>query len=294
MSKVSPFIKWVGGKSKLLGEYSKIFPSTYNRYFEPFLGGGAVFFGLNKSPSAVISDANTELINAYQCVKKYPQQLSELLEIHQSNYSDSSESYYYSVRDSQPSLELDRAARFIFLNKTCHGGLYRVNKSGKFNVSWGKYKNPAIPTLEALTTASTVLQNAEIINGDFTDVILQAEADDLVFCDPPYIQFVEQEKEPAPQLTLDLGLDLSSPLKNQMFTQYTSDGFSTEKHTQLRDLCLKLSQKGVLVAIANSDCEYTRELYKDFNVHSLEVTHAINRDVEGRQTPVKEILVTNW
>ena len=182
--KAKPILKWAGGKTQLLGELCAKVPSHYGKYIEPFFGGGALFFALEPE-HAVLADSNPELINMYREVASNAEQVIIYLE----QYENTSERFY-EVRalDWAQLPPAEAAARMIFLNKTCFNGLYRVNKKGQFNVPFGRYKNPKICDRAAILAASRVLSRAEIICGDYLDVLEHhAAAGDLIFLDPPYL-----------------------------------------------------------------------------------------------------------
>src|SRR2546426_525371 len=188
MSAVQPFVKWAGGKSQLLGELERYFPRNYNRYFEPFLGGGAVYFYL-RPREAVLSDANFELVNTYRIVASKVDDLIRTLQDYQAKRL--TEDRYYRVRDLEPDSlsNVERAARFIFLNKTCYNGLYRVNKDGKFNVPFGKYdRMPHLFEPANLKAASDLLRKATIKTEYYLPVLKEFHAGkgDFVYADPPY------------------------------------------------------------------------------------------------------------
>jgi DNA adenine methylase len=194
-----PFVKWAGGKSQLLSELDSMIPTKFNRYFEPFLGGGAMFFHLvsykNMRFTAYLSDINTELITAHNVVKNNVTELIEFLKTHQREYNRNPSKYYYKLRDEiKPETDVDKAARFIALNKTCFNGLYRVSRSGIFNVPMGKYKNPLICDASNLENISKALRysKAAIKVNDYKSALLKAEEGDFIYLDPHIIQQVQQ------------------------------------------------------------------------------------------------------
>jgi DNA adenine methylase len=265
-----PFLKWAGGKSKLIKQYLDHLPSenTYKNYYEPFLGGGAVFFHIQPS-KAILTDINAELITTYRCVRDNIQELISLLKEHESKHS---RDYYYSVRANLVKTDLEKAARLIYLNKTCFNGLYRVNSQGKFNVPLGKYKNPNICPEDLLIAASEALERAEIKQTNFIEILNHANtSDDFVYFDPPYYPISE----------------------TSYFTSYTNYSFKENQQIQLRDIFVKLSERGVKVMLSNSDCEFIRNLYTDFNIHTISATRAINSNAKKRGK-INEILVTSY
>ncbi len=213
-----PFLKWAGGKSKLIEQYTPYFPKDFKTYYEPFLGGGAVFFHLQPK-NAVISDINSELINTYCCVRDHLEQLIPLLEKHQQKHS---KEYYYYVRSQFEATELASAARLIYLNKTCFNGLYRENSKGLFNVPIGKYKNPKIYNAELLYLVSEALQSAQITVKPFESILKYANFNDFVYFDPPYYP-------------------LSS---TSNFTAYNCNSFSEYDQIKLRNIFIQLAKKG--------------------------------------------------
>lgn len=273
-----PFIKWAGGKTQLISQYADYFPARYLNYYEPFVGGGAIFFHLQPT-SAVLFDINLELVNVYRCVRDQLEELVDRLEEHHEQHSSE---HYYAVRAAMQisksedwfaqGSNVDRAARFIYLNKTCFNGLYRENSKGHFNVPLGSYKNPAIYDPEILRADSIALQSAEIQPGSFDQVLQYAHtSDDFVYFDPPYYPI--------------------SPTSN--FTAYNRYAFGEEKQIQLRDVVKELSDRGVKVMLSNSDCEFVRDLYQDFNIHTIHATRNINCNAEKRGK-ITEVLVTTY
>lgn len=261
-----PFIKWVGGKRSIMGKLIERLPKHINTYYEPFLGGGALFFALDDQISkAELSDINEHLILSYQSVQQTPEQLIDVLREHELNYT---EKYYYDIRDvclnSKTNVQL--AARFIFLNKTGYNGMYRVNKNGKFNVPFGKYQNPQICDSHNIKAASVVLQKANIRHGTFTEI---APRDgDFVYADPPY---------------------------DRTFTNYTSAGFDQEYQVLLRDLALKWHDSGACVMLSNSNTELIRTLYghEPFIFETVPAPRFVNCDPEGR-SPIDELLIRTY
>ena len=266
-----PFLKWAGGKSKLISQYIPYFPAKFATYYEPFLGGGAIFFYLvNNSPafSAILSDINFELINAYCCVKDRVEELICLLEEHQKRHN---KDYYYHVRLSKGTF-VENAARLIYLNKTCFNGLYRENSKGEFNVPIGKYKNPPICNPEGLRSVSVALQTTLIKVRPFDAILDDAKTEqDFVYFDPPYY-----------------------PLSNTSnFTAYSRFAFNEHDQIRLRDTFAELAKRGVKVMLSNSDCPLIRELYQEFNIHEISAARAINSNAKKRGK-ITELLVTSY
>lgn len=271
-----PFIKWAGGKSQLISQYVSYFPKRYQNYYEPFVGGGAIFFHLQPSRSMLI-DINLELVNVYRCVRDRVEELIDRLEHHHQQHCAD---HYYQVRSQLAPNDdwfyegnnVDRAARLIYLNKTCFNGLYRENSKGHFNVPIGSYKKPGIYDPEILRADSIALQSAKVEPGSFAQVLKHAQSsEDFVFFDPPYYPI--------------------SPTSN--FTAYNRYSFSEAQQIQLRDLMAELSNRGVKVMLSNSDCPFIRELYKEFNVHTIYASRNINCNAEKRGK-ITEVLVTNY
>ena len=266
-----PIIKWVGGKRQLMFELLKNMPKDYNRYFEPFIGGGALFFELHPE-NAYISDANEDLINLYSVVKNNVDELIEDLEKHKIL-----KEYFLDIRNIDRQEEylnwtnIQKASRFIFLNRTCFNGLYRVNSQGQFNVPFGNYKNPKIIDKENLYNCSRLLQNTEIKHADFTEIINRAQKGDFVYFDPPYVPLNETSN----------------------FTSYTKDGFNIDMQFKLRDLCHELNSKGIYFMLSNSDTKLVNELYENYNIKKVFASRAINSNSNGRGK-ITEVLVRNY
>lgn len=267
-----PFLKWAGGKSQLIQQYISYFPKNFQTYHEPFLGGGAVFFYLYRYQSniqAFLTDINPEVINAYCCVKNNVEQLILLLEEHQLRHN---KNYYYDVRSCTFATSIERAARLIYLNKTCFNGLYRENSKGDFNVPIGKYKNPTICNPDLLRSVSATLKSAQIEVRPFEAVLAYAKKrSDFVYLDPPYYP-------------------LSS---TSNFTAYSRYSFNENDQTRLRDVFVEIAGRGVKVMLSNSDCPFIRELYKEFKIHSVSAARAINSDAKKRGR-IPEVLVTSY
>lgn len=263
-----PFLKWAGGKSRLISQYQDYFPKDYKTYYEPFLGGGAIFFYLQPS-QAILTDINADLILTYQCVRDHLEELITLLQKHKQGHNSE---YYYDVRNYHTGTDLEKAARFIYLNKTCFNWLYRVNSQGKFNVPIGKYKNPGICQEKVLKVASVALEKVEIKHANFEEVLNYATtSNDFVYFDPPYYPL--------------------SPTSN--FTAYSNFCFDENQQIKLRDIFIKLANKGVKVMLSNSDCPFIRDLYSGFNVHTISAARSINSNAQKRGK-ITEILVTSY
>ncbi|MFK5974961.1 MAG: MvaI/BcnI family restriction endonuclease [Sulfurovum sp.] len=276
--KYQPFIKWVGGKRGLLSQILPLFPKEFEDYHEPFLGGGAVFFelysrGLLRDKNIYLSDINKELINTYNIVKNSPLELIISLEEFKSKHN---KEFYYKIReqdrqDNFKSLsDLQRATRFIYLNKTCFNGLYRVNRKGQYNTPIGSYKNPNIADSSVILRASEALQNAIIVNQSFDKVLDNAKAEDLVYFDPPYY-----------------------PLnQTASFTAYNENIFLEERQKELFDIFKALDNKKCSVFHSNSDTVFIKELYNDYDINIVQANRFINSKASGRGK-ISEILVRN-
>ncbi|WP_392531325.1 DNA adenine methylase [Nostoc sp. C117] len=265
-----PFLKWAGGKSRLIQQYIPYFPKSYKTYYEPFLGGGAIFFYLQPT-TAILTDINAELINTYCCVRDNVEELISLLKEHKKQHN---RDYYYSVRNNSPSSALEKAARVIYLNKTCFNGLYRVNSQGKFNVPLGRYENPNICPEDLLRVASAGLYHAEIQQADFTEVLNRATGnDDFVFFDPPY-----------------------HPINNtSYFTAYSANSFTKKDQELLRDTCAELASRGVRIMVCNSNSEFIQKIYTEINfeIHTIKATRSINSNIKNRGM-IDELLITSF
>ncbi|MFN7716128.1 MAG: DNA adenine methylase [Pseudanabaenaceae cyanobacterium] len=278
----TPFVKWVGGKRALMPELIAHLPPKFdpqvNSYYEPFLGGGALFFALQSRASGLInanlSDTNLELVLTYITVRDNPQELIERLKQHQANHS---KEYYYQIR-SQHNLQspLDVAARFIYLNKTCYNGLYRVNSKGAFNVPMGSYKDTSAIVQEGnIFACSRALQNVNINHYQFEKINIQKtspKSGDFIYFDPPY--------HPTDELS---------------FTRYAKLDFTEKNQEDLRDFAAKLSKKGVYVMISNSETGFIKSLYqrKPFKISLVSAPRFVNCKANKRGN-VGEVLITNY
>jgi DNA adenine methylase len=266
-AQAKPFLKWAGGKSRLIAQYQPFLPKEFDTYYEPFLGGGALFFYL-RPQRAVLSDINPELVNVYTCVRDRVSDLIQHLEGHAAHHSHE---YYYQMRSSSPDASIERAARLLYLNKTCFNGLYRVNAQGRFNVPIGRYSNPRICDPDLLYTASESLQSAIIIQRSFDQILESVVSDrDFIYFDPPY--------QP---------LSLTSN-----FTSYSRIAFTTEHQIQLRDVFSRLAQQNVKVMLSNSDCPFIRQLYQGFDIQTIQAARAINSHAKKRGK-INEVLVNS-
>ena len=266
-----PIVKWVGGKRQLMFELLKNMPKSYNRYFEPFIGGGALFFELQPE-NAYISDMNEELINLYFVVRDNVYELISDLNKH-----EISKEYFLEIRNLDRTSEyknlsnVQRASRFIYLNRTCFNGLYRVNSQGQFNVPFGNYKNPRIVDENNLLNCSELLKNTEIKCADFSEILTKVKKGDFVYFDPPYVPLNETSS----------------------FTSYTKDGFDMDMQFKLRDICDELDSMGVKFMLSNSDTKFVNELYSNYEIKKVFASRAVNANAEGRGK-ITEVLVRNY
>ena len=269
------FLKWAGGKSQLIEQFENLFPPEFRNYYEPFIGSGAVFFYLKSKlrlNKVILSDSNEELINCFIVVRDKPSELIEVLLSHRKRHS---KEYYYEVRrlESNRLDSVSKAARMIYLNKTCFNGLYRVNSKGQFNVPYGDYNNPSIFDRNTLIQASQMLQDVDLRVMTFDKVLDFAGKDDFVYFDPPYI-----------------------PLsKTSSFTRYSKSEFSIKEQNQLSEVFRALDSRGCFVMLSNSDHSLTRELYRgyDKNIVIVRAKRKIN-SVGSKRGPINEIVVTNY
>lgn len=275
--KPKPFVKWVGGKRQLLKQFRELnlyppecFNPESNTYFEPFVGGGAVFFDLLPK-RAELSDTNRELVMTYNVIKNNVDSLIKSLKKHIYN-----KEYYLGVRaqDINELSDIDVASRFIFLNRTGFNGMYRVNKSGQFNVPFGRYKNPLICDENNLRKVSEALQGITITHRDYKDVLELAKIGDFIYFDPPYY-----------------------PLNpTSSFTAYTAKGFFEKEQIELRDTFVKLHERGCFVMLSNSDTPFINELYSELegvSINKIIAGRAINSK-GSKRGKINEVLITNY
>ena len=268
-----PFVKWAGGKSRLLSQLRPLLPPGVEamRHVEPFVGGGAFFFA-RRPERALLADVNEALIAAYHAVRddfeRVADALGPLAEQH-------SKEHYYRVREryngSRQVTTYSRAAMFIYLNKTCFNGLHRVNRRGEFNVPVGAYKSPKILDATALQRASELLQNAEIRCAPFESLLEKAKPGDFVYFDPPYAPVSETAS----------------------FTAYARDGFSRDDQARLHDIYRVLDRRGCKLMLSNSDVPFIRELYRHYRVDKVAAPRAINCNAQKRGR-VTELVVRNY
>lgn len=266
-----PFVKWAGGKRQLLKTLYDSLPESFSDYHEPFVGGGALYFRLwseGRTKKAHLNDYNPELINAYRVIKRVPEEL--ISELKRKKYANNSETFY-KIRSEEPQDTTERAARFIYLNRTAFNGLYRVNSRGKFNVPFGKYSNPRICDEENILLVSEALKRATITHGDFSGVKSKAKRGDFVYFDPPY--------HPVS--------------KTSHFTSYTTASFTEEDQIRLKELFSILDERGVQVMLSNSCAPKIMELYSNYAPERVMARRNINCKAEKRGA-VAEILALNY
>lgn len=271
---VSPVLKWVGGKRQLLPLIKPLLPKRITSYCEPFVGGGAVLFELQPKKS-IINDINSELILVYTVIRDNVKALIELLETYPNE-----ESFYYDLRNIDRDQakydklsDVERAARVIFLNKTCYNGLYRVNNAGEFNSPFGRYKNPNIVNAPVLRAVSAYFNSSEITftSVDFSLVLEQVRKGTFVYLDPPY----------------DPVSDTSG------FTGYSKGGFSREQQIQLRECCDTLNARGIKFMLSNSATNFIKEQYANYHITPVQAKRAIN-SVASKRGDVDEVIITNY
>lgn len=250
-SQAKPVLKWAGGKTQMLNDLLPKVPSSYGRYIEPFFGGGAMFFALQPE-NAIIADSNPELINMYRQIADHVEDVISYLKKY-----DNTQKVFYTIREQEWTAlpKAEAAARTIFLNHTCFNGLYRVNKQGKFNVPYGKYKNPKICDEEGLYAASEALKKAEILCGDYLLVLEHyAQPGDFVFLDPPYLPISEYAD----------------------FKRYTKEQFYEEDHVELAKMIMQLHERGCHVILTNSNHPLVHELYAPFTIDVIQTKRHIS------------------
>lgn len=277
---MKPVIKWVGGKSSVYPHFEDLIKNNLKEdstFYEPFAGGLAVSLAL-EHPKTVVNDLNSELINMYKVIRDEPEYLLADLRIHQRRHSDE---YYYMIRnlDRDDSvyphlLPVSRAARTIYLNKTCFNGLYRVNSKGHFNSPIGRTasgKTPDIVQEELILKMSKFLKTVQFHNGHYANCLAGATAGDVVFLDPPY--------------------DTDEAIKSEGFVGYQKEGWTRKDLEELKMICDELSIRGCKIILTNNDTEFVRELFKDYNFREIEVKRSINRD--GNKRKGKELVIYN-
>lgn len=276
-SKARPFLKWVGGKGQLLGAISPLFPTDFGSFYEPFAGGGAVFFHLLPE-TAHINDINKKLITTYRIIKQSPAELIQSLKEIEVEYLALSEAkrkdYFLKKRslfNEENNLDLDIATLMVFLNKTCFNGMYRENSRGEFNVPFGRYINPKICDEDNIQLCSKVLKKVKLTSTSYTDTVSGAKRGDFVYLDPPY----------------DPISDTSS------FTSYSSNSFDKKDQIYLMDLFTELDKRGCYVMLSNSATDFIKDIYKGYNFYLVKARRSINSKGANRGT-IDEIVITNY
>lgn len=276
MLKGKPFVKWAGGKRQIMKDIKKYIPDNYSTYYEPFVGGGAVFFELAPK-KAVLNDYNKELMNVFECIKdeiRFEKMCNELNH-HEANHS---EEYYYKIRDLDRDkkkfnkiVDYKRAARTIYLNKACFNGLYRVNSKNEFNVPYGKKEKVNTYEGQNLGIVHCILNfnDIELLSTDFEEAVKNAKKGDFIYFDPPYDS------------------DTST------FNSYTEDGFGKEEQVRLFELFEKLDKKGCYIMLSNHNTKLIRDLYKNYNINVIKAKRNINANGKKRGN-VEEVLITNY
>ena len=268
-----PFVKWAGGKTQLLPVIRSMMPSSFRCYYEPFVGGGALFFDLKPVP-AVINDANPALVNAYRWVRDDPYAVNAELRRLDAEIAQDGEPFFYVARNLfnkkklAGELDAELAALFVFLSKHSFNGIFRENRKGEYNAPTNHFTG-ASTTEEILLADSAVLKNTEILCGDFEDAVRNAQKDNFVFFDSPY-----------------------APLKATSFDKYTASGFPDEDHRRLADVFRKLDKRGCFLMLTNHDTPFVRSLYDGFHIRTVSARRSINCDGGNRKGT--EIVVTNY
>jgi len=270
-----PFVKWAGGKRQLLDRIKERLPLKYNNYFEPFVGGGAVLFGL-KPEKAIINDINASLINAYKVIAHNTQDFLEYINTLDNGMWEDGKAYFYALRERyndkimQEEYDVEMAALFVFINKHCFNGLYRVNGKGLFNVPYNNSRRSSIDS-NLIVNLSGYLKNIQIMQGDFENVCQNAARHDFVFFDSPY-----------------------APLNPTSFESYTKEGFDMESHKRLSKLFDKLTDRGCYCMLTNHNTEFINELYggKGYRMEVTSVKRMINSDASNRKG--EEIIIRNY
>lgn len=274
---IKPFLKWVGGKGQLLNQFEALYPEQYNNYFEPFIGGGAVFFSLAPQ-RAHINDINQTLVQTYKNIKTDVENLIDALGKLESEFlvkdTDARKVMYYALREKYNSLhteDFERSLYFIFFNKTAFNGVYRENSKGGFNVPMGNYKNPRILDADNLRLVSSALNKTTITSHSYFDAVAKAKAGDFVYFDPPYHPLSETSS----------------------FTSYSKDSFSKEDQINLRDLFSELDKRGVYVMLSNSSAPFIQEIYSGFKQVPVFASRMINSKADKRGK-ISEVVVLNY
>ena len=277
-----PFLKWVGGKRQLLDRIIPKVPSDIKRYYEPFVGGGSVFFELTTSSSlnsfsiehSVINDINKSLINTYIQIRDNKEEVMSLLSSYDKEIVSGGKDYYYSQRNRfnekliNNEYDIEMSSLFIFINKHCFNGVYRVNSKGLYNVPYNNQTGRSFDR-ENIINVSKSLQNTKIMCGDFEIVCEECERGDFIFFDSPYV-----------------------PLNDTSFESYTKEGFSKENHLRLCELYKRLTDRGCYCLLTNHNTDFVKEMYGDFNIEVVDVKRFVNSDPTNRKG--QEVIITNY
>ncbi|AGY41382.1 adenine-specific DNA methyltransferase [Mesoplasma florum W37] len=274
---MKPILKWVGGKTQLLTEINKRKPKKFKNYFEPFVGGGAVF--LNQAiKNTTISDLNKELINMYQTIKRTPIKLINQLDEFIIKYNENPEGFYLQLRnlDRDPNFiknnsKVFRAARTIFLNKTCFNGIYRVNSQGFFNVPWNKKETaPSVYDKKNIKEISKYLKTVKIKNTSYENILKYIQKGDFIYIDPPY-----------------------DKIKNDTFIEYNKNEFGKKEQIKLSEFAREINKKQAYFMISNHNTEFINEIYSDFKIEVVYAKRSVNSKGSGRGE-IEELLITNY
>lgn len=271
--RVPTFVKWAGGKKQLLEQFNKFFPEKIERFFDIFVGGGAVAFYIiqkYKPKEVFISDTNKELIDTYEVIRDNLKELIKVLKKHKKNHN---KDYFYKIRElnSEKLSKIERAGRFIYLNKSCFNGLYRVNSTGGFNVPLGSSERPAILPEEDLRLISQLLKNVTIKNMSFEHILDYAKKGDFIYLDPPYY-----------------------PLKKESFTTYTKGNFLQKEQEQLKEIFSKLDKRGCKIMLSNSDTDFIKDLYKEYAPFKFVKASRMINCIGEKRGKISEIVVLNY
>lgn len=272
---IMPFVKWAGGKRQLLDRISDRMPLNFNNYYEPFIGGGAVLFDLQPQ-KAVINDINASLINAYRVIANKPTEFINFIETLDMGFGDDGKKYYFELREHyndklmKEEFDVELAALFVFINKHCFNGLYRVNGKGLFNVPYNNSKRKSIE-VESIIEISEYLKNVTILQGDFEVACRDAKKGDFIFFDSPY-----------------------APLNPTSFEAYTKEGFDVESHERLAGLFDELTERGCYCMLTNHNTDFINNLYgnKGYRIDVVSVKRMINSDASKRTG--EEVIICNY
>ena len=263
--KAKPFVKWVGGKRSIVNTLLQYAPKNYNLYCEPFIGGGAMYWALNPK-EALLADINSELMTTYEVIQQHPKKLIESLKEREEKYHENKKDYFHSVRSDSHKDPILIASRFIFLNKTCYNGLYRVNKSGGFNAPFGKYDNPNICDATNIMLCHTALQGVVIRTCSFEKIEDCISKNNFFYLDPPY---------------------------HGTYNGYSTSKFDDDSQIRLADYCKLLHKEKVLFLLSSSDTELIRELYEQFTIYEIKARRCVSCKSDGRKKE-NELLITNY